>query len=412
MKLFIPSLSNIIEYVNYHYYSKPMTVINFEKLSLPIPTSLTRLKSNHGHEFLMRKSHGILHTLSAMELIDKIDHAYTQHVVGYSGAIQEIANCFDIESDDLLMLIRIAVLFHDSAREGDGMDLWDPQSAEACKKYLLSICKLEASLAELIADLVQYKDEQDVFITKHQAIHRDIDYLRQLVNMADTLEVLRCRDVFKPQYMPIANHVKPEIMLNTIIPELVVPHRMLIIEQGRLTRKARIQYQNDAHKFDDTKYTIDSKTNELSIVEAYVEKARKFEFSIFEITEDNLDDVIDKVLRGINTYKDNYKSSGIQFFHNGFFSPRYHGSLGRNRANVFEAKLKHPGLTSHEKLEVLYALFTNNDGFTLRDEVLRSMNQVNVNVFVEQLKDLIGDMNNAQEKISTHIQDANCGYKT
>lgn len=389
-----------------------MKVINVEKWLLPIPTSLTRLKSKSGHEFLMRKSHGILHTLSAMELIDKIHHAYTQYVVGYSDTIQEIANCFDIDSDDLLMLIRIAVLFHDSAREGDGLDLWDPQSAEACKKYLLSVCKIEAGLAELIANLIEHKDEQNAFITKHQAIHRDIDYLRQLVNMADTLEVLRCRDVFKPQYMPIANCVKPDIMSNVIIPELVVPHRMLIIQQGRLTRKARIEYQNDVHKFVDTKYKFDSRKNELSLLEAYVEKAAQYEFSIFEITENNLDDVIEKVLRGINAYKENYKSSGIQFFHNGFFSPRYHGSLGHNRANVFEAKLKHPGLTSQEKLEVLYALFTNNDGFTLRDEVLRSMNQVNVNVFVEQLKNLIGDMNNSQEKISTHIQDANRGYKT
>ena len=75
-------------------------------------------------------------------------------------------------------------------------------------------------------------------------------------------------------------------------------------------------------------------------------------------------------------------------FHNGFFSPRYHGALGQKRADYYKKELSVDD--TNAKLKVLYALFTNHDGSTLRDEVLRSLNQVNVGIFVKQLDGLIG----------------------
>ena len=44
-----------------------------------------------------------------------------------------------LDEGNLMDLIRIAALFHDSARDGDITDLWDPDSARNCEKYLKEV---------------------------------------------------------------------------------------------------------------------------------------------------------------------------------------------------------------------------------------------------------------------------------
>lgn len=383
------NIKQAVEYANYRYYSKPMTVVNLNYLQLPITTPLTQLTSKEGYSFNIRSSHGLLHTTAAMELIDKIHATYAEHLgERYTSALDEIAKKFKVSCNKLVKLIQIAALFHDSAREGDGMDLWDPQSADACKQFLINEWEISEELAQFIADTIRYKDDPQNFVEAYQSIHGDVDFVRQLVNMADTLEVIRTRDVFKPEYMPIANYISPKMMATRIIPELVVPHRQLIIDQGRLSKDGRIEYTHNEFRYDDSNYAVQSGKDSKKMAEAYLQKSHQYDLSVLEIDQNNLDLVFDRALRGIHTYLDEHKTAGIQFFHNGFFSPRYHGKLGFNRAMFYEQALA-PSLTKAEKTKALYALFASKDGSTLKEAVLRSFNQTNEALVLSQLSVLV-----------------------
>ena len=81
---------------------------------------------------------------------------------------------------------------------------------------------------------------------------------------------------------------------------------------------------------------------------------------------------------------DEHKTSGVQWTHNGFFSPRYHGALGLNRARYY-ARVLASEAPDHDKIKVLYALFSGLNGITLKETVLRSFNQVNQELVLKQL---------------------------
>ncbi|CEK10839.1 hypothetical protein [Legionella hackeliae] len=44
-----------------------MTVVNLKNIQIPLPLPLTKLSTQNGYEFLVRASHGLLHTLSAVD---------------------------------------------------------------------------------------------------------------------------------------------------------------------------------------------------------------------------------------------------------------------------------------------------------------------------------------------------------
>lgn len=251
-------INETVEFVNYNYYSKPMELVNLNAVQLPFPLSLRKVlyqkypanqansASERHYEFHIRLSHGLPHALAAMELFDAIHRQYQTHVLGYLEAMEAIARRFNISLEHFQELIQIAILFHDSARKGDGVDLWDEQSGDACEDYLKTVYRrknlVDGELIAIITDAIRFKDNALEFMSRHLTHHPKIDLIRQLVNMADNLEVLRTRNVFKPKFMAIAAYVSPEVMATQIIPELVVPHRQKIIEQGRLSKAGKIEY--------------------------------------------------------------------------------------------------------------------------------------------------------------------------
>lgn len=377
-------------FVNYRYYSQPMTKVNYKTVSIPFIHPLKEITDGE-YTFRIRSSHGFLHAITAMELLPKIDELYT-NLVGdtYTQSMDAIATHFKISKEELVDLLSIAVLFHDSAREGDGMDLWDPQSADACKKYLIKCFACPDDLAEFISSTIRWKDEPDLFKETFKTFD-NADFARQLVNMCDTLEVLRTRDVFKPEFMPIAKHVSSEVMVFTIIPGLVVPHRKLISEQGRLAKKATIEYNKDGHHYVDTNIPKNGIDND-KMFKTYLDKSKEYNLSILEITDENLDLVVARTLEGIINYQKTFKS-GIQLFHHGLFSPRYHGERGQNRANFYANKLNNNDISLSEKAQLLQALFTSNDGKTIKEFVLHSFNQMNETTVLNQINTLVYKLN-------------------
>lgn len=381
-------LAEAIEHANFHHYSKPMSVVNIKSLQLPIPIWLTTVEDKN-HEFHIRLSHGIPHVIPAMELIDKIHAIYTKYVDNYFDELTSLATEYNIDSVDLLKLVQIAVIFHDSAREGDGMDLWDEQSAAACLSYLKKK-QISDSLSHLISDAIKYKDDAEEF----EKIHgKKAKYIRELVNMADALEVLRTRDNFEPIFLPIDTHVKPKVMVENIIPELVVGHRSRIIDEGRLKRKARIIYKKTegqhTYEFDDTDYKPRPGRDYKKVGKTYKQQCEKYCLAVLEIKQENLDMVVEKVLRGIKLYQRDYNKSGLQWFHNGIFSPRFHGAIGRARSAYYAHTLSTDNRSQDDKIKIIYALLASGSGKTLQESVLRSFNQHNKELIMEQLNNLL-----------------------
>ncbi|MFC3909745.1 hypothetical protein ACFORL_11755 [Legionella dresdenensis] len=399
-------IQKAVQFANYHYYSKPLSVLNYKSLQVPYPLTLKKVHTKAAHEFHLRISHGPLHALAAMELIERIDFFYNQYVSSYATAIEAISKLYTLQKQELLELIKVAVFFHDAAREGDGYDLWDPQSAEACCAFLVNQVEIPLELAELISDTIKYKDESEKFIAKHG---EQKDFLRQLVNMCDTLEVIRTRDKFKPEYLPIAQHktVTAQIMVENIIPGLVVPHREKIISEGRLSRAGNIEYKKDGFAFDDRSYKSKPGYNFAQIAETYQEKSALYGLAVLEINAGNFDNVLALAVRGMDSYIKEYNSNaktGIQWFHDGFFSPRYHGTTGRKRAQFYK-DIFEDNQPENEKALALYALLTNKAGCTLKEYILKSFSQFNTDKLLEQLENhLINNYGYSKESIINNME--------
>ncbi len=90
----------------------------------------------HEQTFDLESFHGRFHILRCLFLVDKLDRFYRSVGLNY-----------DVDR------AYYAVLFHDIARQGNGWDEWEEDSAERCYSYLLSIGKSEEearSISQLI----------------------------------------------------------------------------------------------------------------------------------------------------------------------------------------------------------------------------------------------------------------------
>lgn len=171
-------------------------------------TKNTTIKASNRH------SHGIMHALGCVELIPEVHALYNEHVQGYTEEMTKIAKLFNIEMTELLTLLQHAALMHDSGRMGDGVDHWDAISAENLS-HSLQQKHVPEKLIELLKLTILYKDDQAAFIDSSKKMYPgnyQFDYLRQLMNMTDTLEVIRVRDQFNYQYLPIFQRLEKKFI--------------------------------------------------------------------------------------------------------------------------------------------------------------------------------------------------------
>ncbi|AHE66193.1 SidE phosphodiesterase domain-containing protein [Legionella oakridgensis] len=215
------------------YYGKP-----YDNRPLPV------LKASYRHH------HGILHAIGCMELIPKIHKLYCSHVYNYEHTIAELANAFKISSEDLLTLIQATALFHDSGRQGDGIDYWDKESSDNLYNFLITQ-NIAPELAQLLKLAIQYKDNQAAFIAESSQIPKlahltatniNADYVRQLVNMADTLEVIRVRRVFDYHHLPIMQLPEEVLLQSASLSDEV--DALVISVARRIHKENRAYYLN------------------------------------------------------------------------------------------------------------------------------------------------------------------------
>ncbi len=109
--------------------------------------------------------------------------------------------------------IRYAVAFHDSGREGNGVDRWESVSAENCFNYLRQTLTVDEAYAKYVSQLIV-----------KQKMPLDIN--QQITNDADTLEIMRLKERagFKPDYFHFGQN----------IPELISLRETLIDEAWQL----------------------------------------------------------------------------------------------------------------------------------------------------------------------------------
>jgi hypothetical protein len=120
---------------------------------------------------------------------------------------------FGIAEDTILILTKIAAFFHDSARESDATeDYWDARSAENYYDFLVNIGVTE-QLARFFANSIKYKDAQQLSCNIIEKYYRELfenlseeevaycHYIRNLINAADTVDVMRCAPEFYGFYL-------------------------------------------------------------------------------------------------------------------------------------------------------------------------------------------------------------------
>ena len=139
-----------------------------------------------------------------------------------------------------LKLIQIAILFHDSAREGDGKDIWDLESALLLYFYLKKL-GIEEKEAIKLAQAVANKDSEEsgyyyvLRILKDGPSWEQIE--KQLVNIfqitihdPDCLDIIRARDAFSAKKLFLSQLYLANAF--DIIAQLIVEAKSLIRKHG------------------------------------------------------------------------------------------------------------------------------------------------------------------------------------
>ncbi len=124
---------------------------------------------------VQRKTHGAMHA-SRVGLYARL----------FANLYREFG---DVEAQKLteedVLLLQIVAMFHDSARQNDGNDIWDNNSAELCFNYLKSI-GVNEERAKFFSHGISYKD-----------VAGEKNIVQKVIHDADCLDVIRMAYQFK-----------------------------------------------------------------------------------------------------------------------------------------------------------------------------------------------------------------------
>ena len=201
-------------------------------------------------------------------------HHGMQHVTRAAMYARVFANLYrkhgDEEAASLteedIKLIQIAILFHDSARENDGEDHWDHESAILLYFYLRTM-GVAPEQCKMIAEATANKDpsrngyfelaENDdgfLFWRFNPAIESGAkNIFEKIIHDCDCLDIIRARNQFDSKYLDfykeIAMHEGGELALEEMA-HLVMEARSIIDTQGDLpfridaTKKKRYEHED------------------------------------------------------------------------------------------------------------------------------------------------------------------------
>lgn len=161
------------------------------------------LKDGH----IERETHGAQHA-SRTALWVLLMHGVLKILIPkyVNTSFQKIAKHVALNEEQILLFILITMGAHDSAREGEGRDVWETKSF----LYALNILEelgLGKQEARLFAVAIQFKDKPDEYLDELRKLgikEDDInhfDYIRKIINIGDTIDIMRIAGIFNPSYL-------------------------------------------------------------------------------------------------------------------------------------------------------------------------------------------------------------------
>lgn len=176
------------------------------------PPSKPNLRDGH----IERQHHGAMHASRVAAYTEHFHKLHQTYDSSIDNNLKTLAKSLNTTPKSLLMLTKYAALFHDSARQDDGVDYWDGQSAENGRRYLVSKA-VPKYLAELFALAAEHKGSHQDFINatnnynqKHglNVDFNKMSYLRSLIADGDCLDIIRVRSKYDMQYLNIFKKFK------------------------------------------------------------------------------------------------------------------------------------------------------------------------------------------------------------
>lgn len=161
-----------------------------------------RIKNNTQNGYIEREIHGAMHASrvawSTVMLHRLCLQQYPDQVQNKIQALMKFSN---LSEEELFCLIRYVGLGHDAAREGDGSDRWESESATYIELFLKEH-GLNPQLAALFSRLASLKDKPQKLANYLASYNLDenvidgLQYARLLVSLADCFDMIRCNGSF------------------------------------------------------------------------------------------------------------------------------------------------------------------------------------------------------------------------
>lgn len=192
-----------------------------------------------------------------------------QHVTRTAIYIPVFANLYrrhgDIEAqkltDEDIKLLQIAAILHDSAREDEGEDRWDHESAILIYMYLTRVLHVDKSKAKLIAEAMANKDSNPKgYFTIQETSDQEISWqweeppkqktiYQELLQCADCIDIIRARDHFQAEYLDFYKKYQNNPLAFEEMAHLITEVRSFIEVQGdtyKHTKKdIKAQYEHE-----------------------------------------------------------------------------------------------------------------------------------------------------------------------
>lgn len=161
-----------------------------------------RVKNNTHNGYIEREIHGAMHASrvawSTVMLHRLCLQQYPDQVQNKIQALMKFSN---LSEEELFCLIRYVGVGHDAAREGDGADRWENESA-TCIELFLKGHGLNPQLAAIFSRLASLKDKPQELANYLASYNLDenvidgLQYARLLVSLADCFDLIRCNGSF------------------------------------------------------------------------------------------------------------------------------------------------------------------------------------------------------------------------
>jgi hypothetical protein len=206
-------------------------------------------KPNLRDGIIERETHGAMHAVRVLVYVRIIhEHNKKYRADEIKEIFETLEKHFDCNASLLMMLIELTAVFHDVAREGEGVDQWEAESGKSLGDYLIKQLGLKPTVASIFRYAIECKDKPEAFkkYLSLLGLSKDLieacDYIRHLVHEADCLDLIRCTGQFHIKYLEIYQNAKERNQKECIeaIKELAFNVHALIYSQGDLLFDCKI----------------------------------------------------------------------------------------------------------------------------------------------------------------------------